>query len=578
MKKVFIVALPLVLICVGIAQQVKGQSKNGKERVVEKVWRRPTPFKVKNIKTKKGEFLLGQKLIDEDDWFNGLSVVVENISNKTVIYIGAGFLFPGQNRETGKSLPLYKSLSYGHHPGAPGQALTNSQPIALKPGESFTVTLTNADYEEIKTNLKRLEYSQSVKSIKFYLMEVYFSDGTGWAGGSWLDRYPQERRSNIREQPPISKVAQMLPTLQSNSLIKSNIFSSPFFFIKSGLQEVCTVQSEPPHGAVGPCGVYDGFYTRRCCANCCPTQTQCYKREAWIRPGYLGETFDTALVEFIDTCRLQFGYGEGCMLSPNRMHFECGDNDVGEGGALCTTPGFDGTCPPGTYPDDFGMCCTGLASGEGDLCPDPPESYQCGTILPMTNCPYTIYGYGSCYSPILIDVAGDGFRLTSTAQGVRFDLDGNPDHLTEQVSWTAPESDDAWLALDRNRNGMIDSGRELFGNLTLQPASATGNGFIALAQYDQTRNGGNADGVIDSRDGFFALLRLWQDTNHNGVSEAWELHTLPSLGVTEIGLKYQESKRTDEYGNEFRYRAQVDDAKGARVNRWAWDVFLVKAP
>lgn len=232
MKKGLIATSLLVLICFGIAEQVQGQNTNSKERVVEKVWRRPTPFKVKNIKTKKGEFLLGQKLIDEDDWFNGLSVVLENISNKPVIYIGAGFLFPGQNRETGKSLPLYKSLTYGHHPTAPGQSLTNSQPLVLKPGESFTITLTNADYEEIKTNLKRLEYSQSVKSIKFYLMEVYFSDGTGWAGGSRLDRYPEEQRSNIREQQPTSNAEQILPALQTGSLIKSNVFSHPFFLVR----------------------------------------------------------------------------------------------------------------------------------------------------------------------------------------------------------------------------------------------------------------------------------------------------------------------------------------------------------
>lgn len=116
--------------------------------------------------------------------------------------------------------------------------------------------------------------------------------------------------------------------------------------------------------------------------------------------------------------------------------------------------------------------------------------------------------YGSCYSPVLVDVDGDGFALTDAARGVRFDLDGNPDRVKEQVSWTAAGADDARLALDRDGDGTIDSGRELFGNLTVQPASAAGNGFIALAQYDGARNGGNADGVIDGRDAVFPLLRL----------------------------------------------------------------------
>jgi len=71
---------------------------------------------------------------------------------------------------------------------------------------------------------------------------------------------------------------------------------------------------------------------------------------------------------------------------------------------------------------------------------------------------------------------------------------------------------------------------------------------------------------------------LWRDANHDGVSQPVELYTLPSLGLARLHLDYKESKRTDEHGNRFRYRAKADDAKGMKAGRRAWDVYLLRAP
>jgi hypothetical protein len=173
-------------------------------------------------------------------------------------------------------------------------------------------------------------------------------------------------------------------------------------------------------------------------------------------------------------------------------------------------------------------------------------------------------------------VLGNGFSLTNPANGVSFDLGATGNQW--QTAWTASGADDAWLALDRNHNGLIDSGKELFGNITVQhvhPPGVERNGFLALAEYDKIMNGGNNDGKINHNDLVFDRLKLWQDLNHDGISESCELFTLPQLGLRRIDLDYRQSVRVDAHGNQFKYRSRVYDNENNQLGRWAWDVFLV---
>ena len=152
-------------------------------------------------------------------------------------------------------------------------------------------------------------------------------------------------------------------------------------------------------------------------------------------------------------------------------------------------------------------------------------------------------------SPILIATGkGNSYTLTSAEQGVLFDIDG--DGTAERVGWTAAETDVSFLAIDRDGDGFITSGRELFGNHTMLGAT---NGFDALRLMSLETNGGVTRAHVSSEDPLFEKLLLWTDRNHNGVSEPDELRPAASV-LSDIGLGYEKHNRRDGSGNEFRFR------------------------
>jgi hypothetical protein len=172
----------------------------------------------------------------------------------------------------------------------------------------------------------------------------------------------------------------------------------------------------------------------------------------------------------------------------------------------------------------------------------PPEPEKPDDI-PKENC------------PVILDLSLDGFHLSGPDPSVSFDIDadGQPD----QIAWTAKGDDDAFLCMDRNRNGFIDDGGELFGYATpLRSGQPAGVGYRALAELDESQLGGNGDGKVDAHDVLFNSLCVWSDWNRDGFSQPGEIQSAESAGVVSLGYTFRETRLRDSFGNLFRYVAR----------------------
>jgi len=448
--------------------------------------------------------------------------------------------------------------------------------VPLQPNESYVLKIDPIDADSWETTRSKLKKPQPSK-VGLVFQMLNFGDGTGYANaqGQFFDI---NRKVGVVQKclsPPQDLIAQNQGSLLLPAAYEPVSFFSPVVAVQPCCESGCDYVKQSFYTCTQACNPNTPDKPTYAALNCGSPGGACQKIQQGVTSCWSGEFLISCTIYTLYSCCALCG-AEGIDEATCHDGF---DND-GDGFMDCAEPDCaflavagEGICDDGINND----CEGGTDCGDTD-CWNVCIDFETGCTLNQKKFCDDMQSFcylGSCYTPILIDTEGDGYELTDPTNGVSFDLGpGQP----YRIAWTAMNDDDGWLSLDRNGNGQIDSGKELFGNMTEQPESVERHGFKALAVYDTSSRGGNGDGRIDQRDAIFSSLRVWQDINHNGKSEATELQTLLRLNIAAIDLAYRESKKTDEYGNRFRYRAKLYDGEGGHLGRWAWDVFLRMAP
>lgn len=157
--------------------------------------------------------------------------------------------------------------------------------------------------------------------------------------------------------------------------------------------------------------------------------------------------------------------------------------------------------------------------------------------------------------PLILDLDGDGLETVGLASNVYFDHDGDG----VQTKTGRAGKDDALLVWDRNANGSIDTGAELFGDFTVLPnGTLAPNGFAALAALDA-----NGDGILDASDPAFAELKLWRDTSQDGQTGSGELISLADAGIVSLNLAHTLKNQNLANGNQLTREGSITRADGS---------------
>ncbi|MBR6669552.1 MAG: hypothetical protein IKL31_02255, partial [Ruminococcus sp.] len=138
--------------------------------------------------------------------------------------------------------------------------------------------------------------------------------------------------------------------------------------------------------------------------------------------------------------------------------------------------------------------------------------------------------------PLIINFGSSDLNITDVENGAHFDLDKNG--FAEKTAWV--EKEDGFLAIDRNGNGIIDDGGELFSDYVIKKDGTKAiDGFDALKDFDDNlvkETGKIGDGIIDEKDSRFNELLVWIDEKNQGITDEGELHSLEYHNIKSISL------------------------------------------